>query len=269
MGTLFTTIFVIPTINILLFFLFLFTSIALPGAFGFSIIALTGFVRVLVHPLYIRQMQLARKMEEMKPRLDILTKKHKEDKTLLQKKQMELYKEMGVNPATGCVLALLQIPLAFALYESIRTMVLTSQPIVLGKPLEQIIYAPFLRVSTIDPFFFGYNLAAAPSSFMTNGWHYLLIPLLTAVLQYVQVAKTTPQPANKPATNEDGTKKEDDMSAIMASQMKIILPIMIGLFSYQLPIGLSLYWNMFSISSIIQYEAFNRNHGKKQAIEVV
>ncbi|KXK08571.1 MAG: Membrane protein insertase MisCB precursor [Microgenomates bacterium OLB22] len=269
MGTLFTTIFVIPTINILLFFLFLFTTISLPGAFGFSIIALTGFVRILVHPLYIRQMQLARKMEEMKPRLDALSKKHQHDKPLLQKKQMELYKEMGVNPATGCVLALLQIPLAFALYESIRLMVVKAHPEVLGKPLEQIIYAPFLKVSTIDPFFFGYNLAVAPSTFMTNGYHYLLIPVLTAILQYAQVAVTAPQPMKKTTENSDGKKKEDDMSAIMATQMKIVLPIMIGLFSYQLPVGLSLYWNMFSISSIIQYEVFNRDHGKKKPVEIV
>ncbi|MFS8159055.1 MAG: YidC/Oxa1 family membrane protein insertase, partial [Candidatus Roizmanbacteria bacterium] len=89
---------------------------------------------------------------------------------------------------------------------------------------------------------------------------YLLIPLLTAFLQFVQFQVTTPKPAPK----KEGDKSEPDMSTVMASQMKIMFPLMIGYFSYILPVGLAVYWNVFSIFSLFQHQTIQK--GTKVAI---
>lgn len=240
-----------PTINVLLLFYYFFITLHIPGAFGFAVIALTTLVRILTHPFYSRQMSLAAKMEAAKPKIDELSKLHEHDKKKLQEEQLKLYQEMGINPAAGCVLAVLQIPLFIALYETIRKLVSIPDSALVAT-LKPIVYFDFLKITSIDPMFFGFNLFVKPSDFQTYGWYYLLIPVLTAILQFVQFQVTAPKPAPK----VEG--KEPDMSSVMTSQMKFMFPIMIGYFSFILPVGLAVYWNVFSIFSLLQHKAMKK-----------
>jgi len=100
----FNTYLVFPILNLLILFYKVFLFIRLPGAFGFAIIALTAFVRLLFQPFFKRQMETASKMQELKPHLDKLSVKHKNDKKQLQQEQMKLYQQAGINPASGCFL---------------------------------------------------------------------------------------------------------------------------------------------------------------------
>ncbi|MBI2641345.1 YidC/Oxa1 family membrane protein insertase, partial [Candidatus Roizmanbacteria bacterium] len=108
-----------------------------------------------------------------------------------------------------------------------------------------------------DPWFFGINLALTPAK--AGQWYYYLVPVVTAFLQYLQTTSMTPpSPATSPSAkgSEDNSKnKQDsgDFQKAMNTQMKFIFPLMIGWFSYTLPVGLSLYWNIFSLFSIMQY----------------
>lgn len=250
----FDLILVGPTTNILLFFHYIFNLVGLPGAFGFSIIALVAFIRLIFHPLTRQQMELTKKMEEMKPHLDRLTEKHKSDKQRLQQEQLKLYQQMGVNPASGCLYALVQIPVFIALYNVLILFLKngTGDKVVLA--VNKLVYVDFLKIATLDPWFFGFNLAATPSQFGKYGAYYLLIPVITAALQYFQVKVTMPQPKKAIVKKDDKKKdKSPDMQTMMGRQMLFIFPIMIGYISYNLPIGLALYWNIFSLFSIIQY----------------
>ncbi|OGK19352.1 hypothetical protein A3D80_00470 [Candidatus Roizmanbacteria bacterium RIFCSPHIGHO2_02_FULL_40_13b] len=248
---LFNAILIVPTINVLLFFNFIFSAIGLPGSFGFSIIALTVAIRLLLNPASRQQIDMAKKMQEMKPHLDILGEKHKDDKKKLQEEQMKLYKEMGVNPAAGCLYALVQIPVFIGLYQALNIF-LAGEPITkVAVAVNKIVYIPFLKIATIDPWFFGFNIGIAPSNFPKYGLHYLAIPVITAILQYYQVKVTMSQTPPKP--KKEG-EKSTDMQSMMSGQMLYIFPLMIGYFAYVLPAGLSLYWNVFSIFSIIQYK---------------
>ena len=92
---LFNAILIVPTINVLLFFNFIFSAIGLPGSFGFSIIALTVAIRLLLNPASRQQIDMAKKMQEMKPHLDILGEKHKDDKKKLQEEQLLLGEKRG------------------------------------------------------------------------------------------------------------------------------------------------------------------------------
>jgi YidC/Oxa1 family membrane protein insertase len=106
-----------------------------------------------------------------------------------------------------------------------------------------------LKISSIDPWFFGFNLAVSPKQ--GGHWFYLLIPLITGILQYFQAVSMTP-PAAKQENEKNKKEGGDDFQKAMNTQMKFMFPIMIGWFSYTLPVGLSLYWNIFSLFSIYQ-----------------
>jgi YidC/Oxa1 family membrane protein insertase len=79
----------------------------------------------------------------------------------------------------------------------------------------------------------------------------LLIPVLTGVFQFIQSKMMLPP--TDPKKKDDKTKKKsDDFATAFQSQSLYIFPVMIGFLSYNFPIGLSLYWNTFTIFGIIQ-----------------
>lgn len=83
---------------------------------GFSIIALTVLFRILVWPLITTQTKSMFGMQALKPEMDKLQKKYKDDREKLTQETMKLYKEAGVNPAGGCLPILLQMPLFIILW---------------------------------------------------------------------------------------------------------------------------------------------------------
>jgi len=266
-----------PILNALLAFhkLFLTSGIAYP--FGFAIIALTATIRLAFNPFFAKQVDTQKKMAELKPRIDELGLKYKDDKTRLQQAQMDLYKEHGVNPMGGCLFAIVQIPVFIGLYQTLNRFVTASASAADLAGLNKLLYTPLLEVKKLDPNFFMFNLALSPSTHKIfdisqaglklhpenfSYAPYLLIPLVTGLLQYLQARYTTPaaKPAkgSKEIATKDADKKDqkpsmsDDFQSAMTTQMKYMFPVMIAYFSYTLPLGLSLYWNIFSIFAIIQ-----------------
>lgn len=207
-------------------------------------------------------------MTALKPELDKISKLHKDDKQKLQSEQMRLYKEAGINPAAGCLPVLLQMPILIALYNVFFVVLGTSNLEKVTADINKIVYFPFLKITHLDLSFFGINLASRPSDWAKYGWWLLLVPVITALLQYWQTKMMTPSlpAANKQLQNENKKepKKDDDMSAAMQKQMSIMMPLMIGFFAYSFPLGLSIYWNTFTVFGIIQqYQVTNKPYGKK------
>ncbi len=259
MGNIFFTVFQQPIVNLLVFFYHIFLAIHLPGAFGFAIIALTVLIRLLLHPFFKRQIETAKKMQDMKPHLDALQKKHKGDAKKLQAEQLRLYQEAGINPASGCLFMVVQIPVFIALYNTLNLFLHSSNAEAIAK-INQMLYFPALHITSIDPYFLGLNLTLVPAK---AGGVYFILPVITAVLQYFQAQASmpvTPKEEKQIVKSAEGTKKETaaDFQSAMNTQMKYIFPLLIGWFSYTLPAGLSLYWNIFSIFSIIQYRSIHK-----------
>lgn len=257
----FNTLFVIPILNVLMFFYKAFSLVKIPGTLGWSMIGLTVFVRLLLHPFFKQQLETAKKMQDIKPHLDKLSAKHKKDPKKLQEEQMRLYQQAGINPASGCLFLIIQMPIFIALYQTLSLFLTNGNLNKVILEINKVVYLPLLKIQSIDPWFFGFNLGLSPAK--SGGlWFYYLIPVVTGVLQYFQ-AQTTgmgTSEAQKTDSTKDLTvkpeaKKEEggDFQKAMSMQMKYIFPFMIGYFSYTLPVGLSLYWNIFSIFSIIQY----------------
>ncbi len=84
--------------------------------FGWAILLLTLFIRLVTSPLTYTSYLSGAKMRVLRPELDTLKKKFGDDKQGFAVEQMKLFREAGVNPLGGCIPALLQIPIFFALY---------------------------------------------------------------------------------------------------------------------------------------------------------
>lgn len=89
-------------------------------AWGLSIILLTVTVRLILFPLFVKQIKSQRRMQELAPRVKELQKQHKGDRETLNTEMMKLYKENNANPIAGCLPLLLQLPVFFALFTVIR-----------------------------------------------------------------------------------------------------------------------------------------------------
>lgn len=237
-------------INALVAIYHLLTFVHVPFALGFSIIVLTVIIRFILYPFTTSQLRVAKKMQSVSHHVANLKEKHKGDSKRIQQETMKLYKEHGINPAAGCLPLLIQLPLFWALYSVLQQAVSVSPSAALSN-INQIVYFPLLHLTKPwDPTFLGIPLGQGPSGLIsTIGPIVLLVPIITGVLQYIQSKMMLPQ-VDKEAKKLQ--KKNDDFAATFQSQATYIFPIMIGVTSYAFPIGMSLYWNTFSVFGIIQ-----------------
>jgi len=96
------------------------TAIGVPAAIGWAIVALTLVVRIIVIPLYRRQLVSQRRMQMLQPEIKEINRRYKGDSVKGRVAQQELMKERGVSPLAGCLPLLLQMPLLFMMYQVIR-----------------------------------------------------------------------------------------------------------------------------------------------------
>ncbi len=238
-----------PIMNLLIFF------INQTGSLGVSIILLTLLIRFLVWPFMTSQLRSAKKLAELKPHLDILKSKHKGDRQALSQAQMALYKEHGYNPAGGCLPSLVQLVVVWALAQAVPA--LFSEGV---QSINGLLY-PFVSPLTTspDPHFLGLDLStkiASVQMFSPYWTALLLVPLITAALTFVQAKMMMPKPvAVRPSDTSKEKKEKEDMEDTMSAvqgQMVVMMPIMIAVFSYQLPIGLAVYWNVMTLVGLVQ-----------------
>lgn len=249
--SLWNQILVWPIVNVLILLYKVFEAAGLPGALGLAIIGLTLVIRLVTYPLSKSQLSAAQKIQKLKPRLDDLSKKHKDDKVKLQQAQMALYKEAGVNPAAGCLPLIIQMPVFFALY-SVFIQLLTKESSQTLGILNKVLYHPALRLDSLHLNFLGIDLSVKPNQWQTIGWWLLLIPVITGGLQYLQTKLMTPA---SPATT---AAAEEQQMQSMQKNMLLLFPVMIGYAAFSFPLGLALYWNTFTVFGIIQQLAINK-----------
>ncbi len=89
------------------------------GNWGYTIIALTLIVRVILLPFNVMSFRSAQAMQKIKPKMDAVREKFKDDPMRMNKETMALMKENNANPLSGCLPMLLQIPIFFAMWKTI------------------------------------------------------------------------------------------------------------------------------------------------------
>jgi YidC/Oxa1 family membrane protein insertase len=215
-----------PMINVLIALShFLFNN------FGLTIIALTIIIRFILLPLTLKQLHASKAMMTLQPKLAEIQKKYAKDKQKLAQEQMQLYKESGVNPVGCAVPMLVQFPIWIALYQAIILSLAVNPEALLNLSRYFYGWAAPMAVLPLNNAFLGLNLAHSNA----------ILAVLVGVTMWVQQKMVTPV-------------STDPRQSQQSQLMLWMMPIMFTFFSLSFPSGLSLYWvisNIFSI--VVQY----------------
>lgn len=200
------------------------------GSYGLAIILFTLLVKLITLPLTMKQVRSAKAMQDLQPKLKELQDKYKGDKEKQTQEMMALYREHGVNPASGCLPLLIQMPIWFALYRAL--FVLADRNLL----NEGFLWIPSLAEPRAITIFW------PPSNWTVETIAYLILPILTVLTQFIVQKQMSPPT----------TASKDDPSAAMMTQMNTIMPIMFGFFALQVPSGLTLYWVTSNVFAMFQ-----------------
>lgn len=239
---LWNTIIVNPFINTLLF---IYNIVG--HNFGLAIILFTFLIRLLTHPLMMKQIKSSTAMQELQknPRWLEAQEKYKGDKEKLAQEQMAIYKELGINPFASCLPTLIQFPIIFGLYQAI-IYAMANTPIDILNLIRHI-YPGVINTAALIPLnkaFLWMDLSQ-PERLVIPGLGFG-IPILTVLVvltTYIQGKLITP--ASTP-----GSK---DQSAMMGNMMSLYMPFFMGYLAYTLAAGLALYFVASNLVSILQY----------------
>lgn len=193
-----------------------------------SIIGLVVVIRILLIPLFVRQIRSQRKMQLLQPQLRELQKKYKGDRERLQQEMMKLYKDTGTNPFASCLPVLLQAPFFFALFRVLDG---------IAKNNPRGAFEPgALFDSARNAEIFGAQLA---DSFLTSDdLNTKIIAAVMVVLMVVSQFITQRQIMRK-------NMPKEALEGPFAQQQKIllyVLPLVFAFSGVYFPLGTVLYW---------------------------
>ncbi|PIR53599.1 hypothetical protein COU76_00270 [Candidatus Peregrinibacteria bacterium CG10_big_fil_rev_8_21_14_0_10_49_10] len=228
-----------PMLNFLIF-----VASILPGYnLGFAIIILTLLVKFALFFPTQHALQGQKKLQKLQPKLDEIRTKHKGNPEVMNKEIMKLWKDNGVNPLQSCLPMLVQFPILIGLFYVIRD----GSTLALSKHL---IYSFHQHLSwNFGTDFLGLNLLL-PSK-------HIMPPLLVA-LQFFQMKLSFAIAKKKRTNSKDDAKKEPSQQEMQQRMMQYGLPIMIGVFAFQFPAAVSLYWAVSTAFAIGQQLVVNR-----------
>lgn len=236
---------------------------------GLAIIALTIVIRLLLVPLFRRQIVSQRRMQMIQPEMRAIQLKYKGNRAKISEEQMKLYRERGVNPASGCLPALLQMLLLLPMYQvfsqglsapNISSMLqVFGQPVMTvdcydpGNPLAPCIdpsvpwlaWLPQITSNGLE-FYPGGLPANLPEVFimvLPGLFGLSILAVVSALLQLVQTRMMTTQ-SNDPQTQS-------------TQRVFLILPLISLVYGWFLPSGLFIYWVTTTIFSIVQQFLIN------------
>ncbi|HMI96952.1 MAG TPA: membrane protein insertase YidC [Micropepsaceae bacterium] len=203
------------------------------GNFGIAIIIFTVFVKALFFPLANTSYRAMSKMKKLQPEMERLRERFKDDKAQQQQEMMKLYSKEKVNPISGCLPMLIQIPVFFSLYKVLLVTI-------------DMRHAPFYGwikdLSAPDPTsvfnLFGL-IPFTPPQFLMLG----VFPILMGATMWVQT-NLNPPPA-------------DPVQQKIFGFMPLIFTFMLANF----PVGLVIYWTWNNLLSIIQQVVIMKSTG--------
>lgn len=196
--------------------------------YGWALVILTLLIKLLFAPLTHLSYASMKKMQLLAPKMKAIQEHHKKDPAQSQKALMELYRRNKVNPMMGCLPMLIQIPVFIAMFKLLPEAI-------------ELHGAPFIGwikdLSAPDHFMM------LPFTVPFLGWNSLNILPITMAISQVWYQKLMPaQPGSSP-----------EQQTIMN-----IMPVFFGFICYNMPSGLTLYWTLQNVFSIIQQTFINR-----------
>ena len=215
-GSLWTTLFVKPLA-------FLIIKLGqLVKNYGLAVVLITLLIRLVLYPITKKTAMQSEGMKNAKPKLDKLEEKYKgktDQESMMQKSQemMVIYKEYNINPLSGCLFSLIQIPLFFAFLEALNRL-----PVIFEEK------------------FIGFELGTSPMIALKSGhWLYLIFVVLVVVTTFFSFK------LNQTASMSQDQEKQMKMMMNMSI-------IFIGIASISMSLGIELYWIVNSAFTIVQ-----------------
>jgi YidC/Oxa1 family membrane protein insertase len=220
---------------------------------GIAIIVMTLLVRTLLVPVFRRQIVSQRRTQLVQPEIKALQARFKGDRNKIQQATMELYKERGVNPLSGCLPTLITFVLLIPMYSVISAGLTNYDPnamlnvfgvqlITLDCPSAPVYINGQVQpcLDTVVPWLGGLNVAYPSTVFAVAGFGISVLAVISALLQVVQTRMVMP-PASP-----------GDQQARLQQQMLLFVPLISVLYGGILPAGLFIYWIVTTVFSIFQ-----------------
>jgi len=190
---------------------------------GLAIIAVTVLMNTFLYPLNRKSYRSMKQMQELQPHMEQLRASHKDNPQKLQKEMMELYRRYKVNPMGGCLPLFLQMPIIFAMYQTImRSLELKG--------------ANFLWIKDLS----APDAVPLPFTLPLFGNSINILPIFMVVAMILQ------QKLSPLSKGREQTEQQKQQQSIM-----LMMPIMFGFIFYSLPSGLVLYWVVNTILMMI------------------
>lgn len=195
--------------------------------YGWVIIIFSAFTKLLFYPLTKSSTQSMKRMQDAQPELAALREKYKDDQQKAASEMMRIYKEKKINPLGGCLPLLIQMPIFWALFVVLRnTIELRQEGFMLW----------VTDLSRPDVLF------TMPFSLPLFGDKFCVLPFLMAGSMWLQTKISTPA----------GAMAGNNAMAQQAKLMGTLMPIMMFVFFYNSPSGLTLYWFVNTILTAAQ-----------------
>lgn len=201
---------------------------------GIVVILLTIVVKLILLPLAQTAIRSQILMNAIKPDLEMIREKFKDNKQEQARLTMELYKEKGINPFSIIVPLLIQIPVILGLY---WVFFKGGLPNISTETLYSFVEAP----STVNMHFLG---------LIDMGGKSVLLATLAGITQYIYTKLSFP----KPEKTKGAPSFKDDLAKSMHIQMRYVMPVIITVIAYSVSAAIALYWttsNLFAIGQEI------------------
>jgi len=197
-------------------------------SWGVSIILVSILLNILLFPLTMKSFKSMQKMQELHPQMEKLKVLHKGSPEKLNKEMMELYKKYNINPLSGCLPMLLQMPIFVALYQALMKS-------------HELRNASFLWIKDLS----SPDAVRLPFTMPLIGNSINILPLIMVAGMVLQ---------QKISTKSMGGAVTDEQKQ-QQKMMLIIMPIMFGFIFYNMPSGLVLYWVVNTALTIVEQGA--------------
>ena len=218
-------------------------------AWGGSIVLLTISVRVILFPLFVKQIKSQRRMQELAPKVKELQAKHKGDRETLNVELMKLYKDHGTNPISGCLPLILQLPIFFALFRvmnelrphkdgSFHGKYGLSDELVRQAAHAKVFGAPISAAFKSGPTLLQQLDGNATTVKIVSALMIITMGATTFLTQRQMMARTGPA--------------ADPQQAQVQKIMLYVLPFSFAIFGFSFPVGVLLYWLTTNVWSMGQ-----------------
>jgi len=222
-------------------------------AWGLSIVILVMFMRLIMVPLFIKQVNAQRKMQAHMPQLQEIRKRYKNDKQRLNEETMKFYKENGINPLGGCLPLVAQLPVFWALFNVLRA-IADWQP---GQVPKYGLTVPVVQ-SAKDARIFGASLAdkflfPLPHQTLSSRIVILIFVLISAATTFLTMRQSA-----KRGMMQQAPVDPDNPAANMQKYMMYIAPFF-ALTGLYWQFGLVIYWVTTNVWTLGQQHFLFRN----------